>query len=329
MSEQANDGAAAPATEGVSPAVNTQVDNTPDTQISAAPTAGAAGQGADAPRGALADQASAPSADQATSWPENWRTLVAGEDKSLLAKAERYADPVAMGKALFEAQKLIASRGRAQHPGKDATPEQLAEYAELSGIPQAPDGYAVALADGKAPEGQLKEWVDAFLPVAHARGLNNEAVNTAVQYFSDLTEKSREIQRETDDRYAQESVATLKEQWGGDFNRNVNLVKNMMAGWRDGVGDMLLSARTADGKIVGDHPDILSQFVAQARDINPTATLLPSGQQDMRGVSTRIEQIEALMGDRSSAYWRGPQADAMQQEFRDLVTARDKLKSRA
>jgi hypothetical protein len=31
-----------------------------------------------------------------------------------------------------------------------------------------------------------------------------------------------------------------------------------------------------------------------------------------------------MMGDRSSDYWRGPQAEPMQQEYRDLVEARDR-----
>jgi hypothetical protein len=36
-----------------------------------------------------------------------------------------------------------------------------------------------------------------------------------------------------------------------------------------------------------------------------------------------------MMGDAKSSYWRGPQADALQAEFRQLVDAREKLKSRA
>lgn len=35
-----------------------------------------------------------------------------------------------------------------------------------------------------------------------------------------------------------------------------------------------------------------------------------------------------MMGDRNSDYWKWPKAQSIQQEYRDLLTARDKIKAR-
>jgi hypothetical protein len=59
--------------------------------------------------------------------------------------------------------------------------------------------------------------------------------------------------------------------------------------------------------------------------LNPAATLVPAGSGGTgRGAAERIRDIEKLMGDRSSDYWRGSKAEPMQQEYRDLVEARDR-----
>ena len=46
-------------------------------------------------------------------------------------------------------------------------------------------------------------------------------------------------------------------------------------------------------------------------------------------VGDRIAEIDRMMGDPASAYWRGPQANALQAEYRELVDAQSKMKSRA
>lgn len=43
---------------------------------------------------------------------------------------------------------------------------------------------------------------------------------------------------------------------------------------------------------------------------------------DMRTVTDRIGNLEGLMRDGHSEYWRGPKADTLQQEYRDLVSIR-------
>jgi hypothetical protein len=62
----------------------------------------------------------------------------------------------------------------------------------------------------------------------------------------------------------------------------------------------------------------------------PQSTIVPPGTPNAgKFIGDRIGEISKLMGDPASAYWRGPQAAAMQAEYRELVDAQEKMKTRA
>jgi hypothetical protein len=42
-----------------------------------------------------------------------------------------------------------------------------------------------------------------------------------------------------------------------------------------------------------------------------------------------MNQIQALMGDKNSKYWKGPEAEKLQIRFRELTTAQEKAAARA
>src|SRR5689334_11757613 len=42
-----------------------------------------------------------------------------------------------------------------------------------------------------------------------------------------------------------------------------------------------------------------------------------------------LSELQKLMGDRNSAYWKGPDADVLQSRYRDLVSERDGLNAAA
>jgi hypothetical protein len=70
----------------------------------------------------------------------------------------------------------------------------------------------------------------------------------------------------------------------------------------------------------------LAQF---GREINPTATLVPVNDPDAcKTISTEIADIEKMMGDQSSEYWRGPKSAQLQTRYRELTEASEKMKTR-
>jgi len=57
---------------------------------------------------------------------------------------------------------------------------------------------------------------------------------------------------------------------------------------------------------------------------------VPPGTGDIgAAIGDEIANIEKLMGNKASDYWRGPKAEKMQERYRQLVAARDKQKNKA
>lgn len=129
---------------------------------------------------------------------------------------------------------------------------------------------------------------------------------------------------EADNAFRHTAEQELRADFGPDYTPNLNAVKNLLASMPEATSENFLAGRPADGRRIGDSPGIVKWLATISRELNPVATLMPAGAGGGRGGSDRIAEIEKLMGDRTSDYWRGLQAEPMQQEYRDLVEARDR-----
>lgn len=261
-------------------------------------------------------------------WPEDWRSKLAGDDKTALKSLERYNSPADMAKALREAQKKISSGSIKSELSKDATPEEVAAWRKDQGIPDAPDGYDVkvkGLVWGEADKPLLED----FTKFAHEKNMTPAQVKTNLEWYAQHQEQQMEARRSADLNFQYETGQSLKKEWGADYTRNVNAIKSMTDSLPDGA-DWIFNARTEDGKILGNHPLFIKWLSGAAREINPVATLLPqSGANPAKGVGERLIEITKLMGDGRSEYWKGPNAENLQKEFRDLADAQQKLRSRS
>ena len=147
------------------------------TPAPAAPSpAPAASAPTSAPASAPAAQAAAPAAakkdgdasskaegNNESYWPPDWRKTVSKDDAKVLARLERYASPEAAMQALIAAQNRIAAGELKPVLGKNATPEQIAEYRAALGIPDAPDKYDL----GKDAPKVAPEMLSVVLKHAH------------------------------------------------------------------------------------------------------------------------------------------------------------------
>jgi hypothetical protein len=257
-------------------------------------------------------------------WPDDWRKNIAGDDEKSLKRLERFTDP----KALFESYRALEKKltsGELKQAKAPEDPEELKAWRKEAGIPETPDAYDLG---GLEIDKTDKPLVDAFLTAMHGKNATPELVSTALATYYDL--KAQEIQQrqEADTAARDETMAELMAEWGGDYKRNVSMVNGLVEMAPEGVRDQLKSARLGDGTPLFSSPDALRYFAHLAREINPAATVVPTGSDPMRATEGRIKEIETLMADRRSEYWQGPKASQMQAEYRDLLTARQKLAAR-
>jgi hypothetical protein len=268
--------------------------------------------------------------EQQTQPNADWRLRVAGDDKELAKQLERYATEGDFGKAHLSLRSKLSSGEYRRAPGKDATPEQIAEWRADMGLPSSAEDYMadLALPDGTVLSEADKAIMLKFAGAAFDGNIDKAAFGRMAARYYELQDTARAAREARDAEFQEQAEETLREAWkGAAFKRNKNAIENMLTKWPEGLAENFLAGRMADGSRIGDNP-VMAQVLAQiASGLEPGRTLVPDGfTSASQGLAQRIASIEALMGDRHSEYWKGPKANAMQAEYRELVAARDAQK---
>lgn len=258
-------------------------------------------------------------------WPEDWRERAAGGDDKLLKRFSRYAAPGDAFKALTEAQNRIAAGLKPAPLAADATPEDVAAWRNDNGIPEKPGDYDLTLPGGYVIGEADKPVIDEFLQHAHTANMRPEQVQGALSWYYETQEKQAQALAEADARTFSDTEDALRQEWGTDYRRNVNLAASILDAAPAGVKENMLGARLADGTALGNNPDVLRWLTTMAREINPLATVVPgSGATATAALDNEIATIEARMGGDAAtraAYFKDDKAQA---RYRELIAVRDK-----
>ena len=273
-----------------------------------------------------ADKVAAAPAD----WPADWREKLAGDDKKALEQLKRYSAPTDMwAKTRSLEQKLSSGEYKRDVP-KPEKPEDLKAWRAERGIPETPDGYKIELPNGVILSESDKPVVDAFAAQMHEKNWDNAKVNEALSWYYAEQERQLAVRAEADGQFKQVAEDELRGEWGQEYRANMTAVKNLVAGMPEGVAANLLGGRTANGQRIGDSPAMIRWLAQISRELNPAATLLPNvGGDAGKSITDRIADIEKMMGDSGSDYWRGPKSESIQSEYRTLIEARDRIKAHA
>ena len=260
-------------------------------------------------------------------WPDNWRELAAAGDEKAAKRFSRYASPNDALKALIEAQNKIAAGVKPTMPAADASDAELAQWRADNGIPEKPDGYDLTLPDGLVIGEADREPIADFLKHAHTAGMRPEQVKSALSWYYETQEKQAQSMAQADDAMFRETEDSLRQEWGADYRRNVNLASALLDSAPAGVKENLIGARLADGTAFGNHPDVIRWLTGLSRELNPLATVAPgSGATAAAVVESEIAALEARMGGDTAtrnAYFKDEKAQA---RYRELVSAREKAR---
>lgn len=284
--------------------------------------AGAAGAGGGA-AGTGTGKAEAKGGDTAGYWPEDWRQTVSAADEKILSRLQRYASPADVAKALIAAQNKISSGELKPVLGKDAKPEEVADYRKAMGIPETADKYEVKdLPDADKPLAQ------EIFKAAHASNQTTEQVSATMKAWGTIKAAALEAQATKDQDVQKTSEDSLRAEWGTEFRRNINLVHGML----DGSGtpelkDQLLGGRLSDGTPIGSSPAALKMLLGLALVGNPAGVVVPGGSHNTKGIDDRITEIEKMMRTDRKAY-NDPKISGPDGEYSRLLTARENLKVR-
>ena len=257
-------------------------------------------------------------------WPADWRQTVSKADAKVLARLERYASPEAAMQALIEAQNRISKGELKPVLGKNATPEQIKEWREAHGIPEAPDKYTFDQKEVKT-EHLDKEVLGKVLAAAHASNQTPEQVQATLKAWNEIEQITSDKRAEEDHRVQKEAEDALRAEWGPEYRRNINLIHGLLDGSAaPELKQQLLNGRLADGTPIGSSPAALKMLASLALIQNPSGVVVPGSEANpLQGIEGEIGKIEKVMRENRSAYNKD---EAMQARYRELLGAREKLK---
>lgn len=271
-----------------------------------------------------APEVAAPVAPQ--TWPDNWRQAMAGDDEKELKRLERMKSPNDVFKSYRELEKLKSGfTPPPKKPEDGATPEEVKAYRDYLGVPESHSGYDLKFDDGTAIGEDVMPHIEGFLKHAHANNMSPEVVKSSIKFYMDDIAQEQERISTLNYEAKINGIAELKSEWGGEYKGNINSIQSLFADAPEGTMDSLLNARGPDGLNFANNPANIKWLVGLAKTINPTASLLPSGANDLASIDTELDKLRTQMNSSDpverNKYWKDPKA---QERLLALTQAKQK-----
>lgn len=270
-------------------------------------------------------QTTTTAADVKPTWPDNWRNEMVGGDEKELQQIGRYATPADVWKkARALEQRLSSGEFKRTVPFPDkGTPEEQASWRKEAGIPEAPDKYELPKGkDGKPVYDPAKPEVANFLKAAHAANMAPQHVQATLQFLAQEAQRQDDEDRQQDEQEQKAYEDTQRAKWGQDYRRNENLIGGLLDTAPQGVKDLLLKSRLADGTLLKNHPGVQDFLIGLALQINPQGTVVPNSSGNIGvAIDDEIAKIEKVMRENRKEYNRD---EKMQARYRDLIAARQR-----
>lgn len=260
-------------------------------------------------------------------WREDWRAAAAGGNDKTAKALSRFATPVELAASFVTAQDLISSGRLKELLPQNATPKQLAEWRQSNGVPETVEGYLTG-----APAGLVdstdKASLEAWLGKMHEANVPTSIVQLAIQSRNEIEAQAVAQRKSLDDQAVVTCNDGLRNEMGVDtFNRAIAGVKTMLESAPAGVYETLANSRSKDGTPILSQPAVLKWLHGLNTEINPASLVLPNTTLNQPGaVDEEIAKIDKVMRENRRAYDRD---EPMQQRYRDLLDAKEKMKQRA
>jgi hypothetical protein len=235
-------------------------------------------------------------------WKDDWREravkdsgLEGEEAEAAMKRLERYSSPSAMAKALVELNKKISS-GEYKIPAPEDA-EALARWRKDNGIPEKYEDYDLTLEDGTViGEDSLPE-IKGFLEKAHSRNIDNDAVKDIVSWYKGYQQSLVDSDTKALTEARDSTVRELREEWGSEFEGNMNAVKSFMVkNFGDDLTQSIEHAIGLDGISLGSNPKFVRAMSELSREMNIGDYIVPGAVNKMEAIEDEMKTIEKKMG---------------------------------
>ncbi len=277
-------------------------------------------------------------AEQKPYWPEDWREKMAkqaaGEDTKAYAKElkrlQRFADPTGVNGFAREYEGKFDRGGLIKLPGKDAKPEELAEFQKAFGWAEKPGEMfgQIELANGAVIGEMDKPLMNGFLEAVHGATSAQQVVSKAANWYLKQQEQLAADLDQKDDEFLRTSTRELKEELGPKYDRVINNISSLHRfhpRGREGFEEMITGRDGATGQIIANNPEFVRMMIAMAHEVNPVGSVVEDSAGGVMSVQNELASIQKMRTDGDKRYW----SNEVQKRELDLLTVLEKEKNRA
>ena len=217
------------------------------------------------------------------------------EDLRVEPSLRNFTDPASLAKSYVHAQRMIGA-DKIPLPGKSATDEDWANVWSRLGRPQAPSEYELKFENPIFADNEL----EGFKQSAFEAGLNNRQVERMAKFLDEAVSGARSSRSEVTEKAVYEAEQELRQEFGQAFDQRMALAYNA-ATQLLGDASLLDEVELSDGRMLGDHPQVVRMFANLAEQIGEDKLLGETSELIM--TPQEAGQRIAEMTRRDSPYW--------------------------
>lgn len=217
------------------------------------------------------------------------------DDLRMEPSLRNFTDPASLAKSYVHAQRMIGA-DKIPLPGKTATDEDWANVWAKLGRPQSPKEYDVKLDGIPFAESEM----EGFRQSAFEAGLNNRQVERMAKFLEDTVSGASSSRSEMAEKAVYEAEQELRQEFGQAFDQRMALAYNA-ATQLLGDASLLDEVQLSDGRMLGDHPQVVRMFAKLAEQIGEDKLLGETSELIM--TPQEAGQRIAEMTRRDSPYW--------------------------
>tara|TARA_R110000765_G_scaffold389263_3_gene481682 strand:- start:1465 stop:2247 length:783 start_codon:yes stop_codon:yes gene_type:complete len=168
-----------------------------------------------------------------------------------------FQDAGSLAKSYVHAQRMIG-RENVTIPGKSATPDEWRQVYQKLGAPDAADAYQI--------EGMDDTVAGQFRQQAFDAGLSQQQATAVSDFYKGQQTSQNEAMKKAGEDAIYDSEQELRQEYGKAFEQKVQGAQNAAKQLLGGV-EIFETLQLADGRMLGDHPDIIRMFSTLAGQI--------------------------------------------------------------
>ena len=179
-------------------------------------------------------------------------------------------------------------------PGDDADEKEVAAYRKQMGVPESADGYKYALPNDlpeAVTEAITPDALKADLEMAHELGFSQAQVEKMMGFRVDQLVAASEALDTSLERAREQSVETLRKEWGDDFKVNSKLAVRAAEEFGGSEFVDFLAKTMVHGEQLANNPVIVKAFASIGRRMMEAKVHIAPGSDDRQSMDDRRDEL--------------------------------------